>query len=157
MLLARPQFPGFGASPADLLKWQTDIQRYLQSITPSQTMGLPPIPGFPGYNASDADLLKFQEAIQKYEQLVAQYQGASNPAPGPAQTTPAYPPGGDSLIDQLGKLPEKPPFPGENASDQDLLKYQEGMQKYNRAITMITSILQMESEAKKSVVQNLRA
>ena len=34
---------------------------------------------------------------------------------------------------------------------------QEAMQRYNRAITMITQVLQMESEAKKSVGQNFRA
>jgi hypothetical protein len=54
-------------------------------------------------------------------------------------------------------LPPKPTNPGANASDQDMLKYQEDMQRYNRMLTMITQLQQMDHEGKKAVIQNLRA
>jgi hypothetical protein len=62
----------------------------------------------------------------------------------------------DSISNEL-KLPDKPQNPGPNANDQQLLKYQEDMQKYQRTLTMLTQMLQMQHEGKKSVVQNFRA
>jgi hypothetical protein len=64
--------------------------------------------------------------------------------------------GSDSILNELS-LPAKPGNPGANATDEQLLKYQEAMQRYNRMLTMITQLLQMQHEGKKSVIQNMRA
>ena len=74
-------------------------------------------------------------------------------------TQPSPPPGGGggSGVDRakqdagdIGKGELKP-------EDQAMLDKQEAAQKYNRMITLLTSILQMQHEAQKAIIQNFRA
>jgi hypothetical protein len=54
------------------------------------------------------------------------------------------------LIGSLAALTEH------DAATQRMLQYQEAMQKYNRMMTMLSNLLQMQHETTKAIVRNLR-
>ncbi|MCL2626223.1 MAG: hypothetical protein FWD46_05355 [Cystobacterineae bacterium] len=67
-----------------------------------------------------------------------------------------------SMLDSVSK-PTMPTYPGSNASedekkayDQALIKYQEEMQTYNRILTAVSNMLQVEHDTKKAIIQNYR-
>lgn len=67
------------------------------------------------------------------------------------------PTGAGSGSGAVPQVPPQPKPPGPNASDQQLLEYQQQIEKYNRLMTMITNLMQMQHERKKSIVNNFRA
>jgi hypothetical protein len=56
------------------------------------------------------------------------------------------------LYDQL----KKPSMPADPKDDKAMMKYQEDMQAYNRMVTMLTNMIQMQHESLKAVIQNFR-
>jgi len=62
---------------------------------------------------------------------------------------------GSGSIKSLLDMAVKPSMPS-STDEKELLKYQEDLQAYNRLITMLTNILQVEHETRKAPIQNFR-
>jgi hypothetical protein len=61
----------------------------------------------------------------------------------------------DQLANAAGNLRE-PSFPGANASEGELLKYQTELQKYARLMDMYSKIIQAHHDMKKGIIANFR-
>jgi len=94
-------------------------------------------------------------------------QPPAQPMPAPNPEVFANAPGGSGVslngITIPGKMPNASEFgdltnPTNKANyDQAMLRFQEEQQAYNRAIDMLTKMMQMRHETAKGIIQNLRA
>jgi hypothetical protein len=67
--------------------------------------------------------------------------------------------GGGDTETQLSNAAQglrEPPFPGANASEGDLLKYQTELQRYARLMDMYSKIIQAHHDMKKGIIANFR-
>jgi len=62
--------------------------------------------------------------------------------------------GNSSISSMMGGMTK--PTRSANMTEEESLDYQEQLQAYNRMITMLTNILQIEHDTKKAVIQNFR-
>ncbi len=65
--------------------------------------------------------------------------------------------GGDFESGLLSKISGPPPMPANVKDERQMLEYQRAMQLYTAMVQMITQVMQMLHEARKNIIQNLRA
>ncbi len=65
--------------------------------------------------------------------------------------------GGDFESGLLSKIQGPPPMPANVKDERQMLEYQRAMQLYTAMVQMVTQVMQMLHEARKNIIQNLRA
>jgi hypothetical protein len=90
---------------------------------------------------------------------VATNYAASSIGTSLANTVSNFLGGGGDVESQLANAAQglrEPSFPGANASEGDLLKYQADLQKYARLMDMYSKIIQAHHDMKKGIIANFR-
>jgi hypothetical protein len=125
---------------------QQGIQNFVQGIVgqPSER----PVVGAPGNNS--IVLPPLAQTAQNY--------GASSVGSTLGNAVSNWFGGGDteSQLANAAQGLREPPFPGANASEGDLLKYQTELQRYARLMDMYSKIIQAHHDMKKGIIANFR-